>query len=155
MANVQSHYKSNHWKILLNQSHLISLHPPHLHDSLVQGKHVELVLLVKDCTTIWPGIICQVKARRVGLGQEVSHVPKTRERFSEELEVVDFLETNDVRIVSDNLLQHPETTSPPVKSCLRTPDKLVVLGADRWWENNWFQKNFSHIDFYGIWSVTF
>jgi len=118
-----------------SSNYLVSLNSPDFDDPLVQVEHVELVLLVEDGAAVRPGVVGEVQAGGVRLRQEVADVAEAGQGFPEKLEVIDFLEADDVGVVSGDLLQHPETAGAPVQGGFRASHELVVLGADRCQQN--------------------
>lgn len=72
----------------------------------------------------------EIDARRVGLVQEFSRIANALESLEHELGMVELLETDDVRVVSDDLLQHPPSSEAPVECFRQAPDKVVILGAE-------------------------
>ena len=62
--------------------------------------------------------------------EKLARVANTFECLDHEPGMVQLLETDHVRIVSDDLLQHPPPTDTPVECLLVTLDKVVILGAE-------------------------
>ena len=71
-----------------------------------------------------------VEAGGVWLVEELARVADTFESLDHQLGMVQLLETDHIRIMSDDLLQHPPSPDTPVKCILMTPDKVVILGAE-------------------------
>ena len=110
-----------------DSTYLVGLNSPNFYNPFVDVQHVELVLLVEDGTPVRPGVVGQIQAWRVGLGKKMSDISQTCQRLSEKFEMIDFLKTDDVGVVSSNFFEHSETSGAPIKCLFRTSNKFIVL----------------------------
>ena len=114
------------------EPYLIALDVPDFNDSLLHLLEVKLVPLVEDGATVGAGVLGQVKARGVRLREEVPVVAQGGQGLLEEGEVVDLLETDNVRVVPGHLLQHAEPTCAPMEGTGWAADEVVILGSEGW-----------------------
>ena len=127
---------------------------PDLDDPVPDLGEVEPVRPVEDGAPVGPRVFRQVEARRVRLGEEVPGEAEAGQGLLEEGEVIDLLEADDVGLVADDLLEHPEAAGAPREGAVRALDEVVVLRSQGCGEG---KKKALVVRFFGryvfIWSI--
>lgn len=109
--------------------HLVALHPPHLQNTFGVRQQRIFGALVEDRTAIGTVVLADVQTRRVRLRKEYALVVLGAQNRLQELEVIDLLQADNVRIGLDDLLHDQVLAVLPGERFLRAADEAVVALA--------------------------
>ena len=96
-----------------------------LQNDRVLVDELKLVEFVEDTASIRTVAVLHVEGRGVWLRTEGPVVADGTEDGTQEAEVVDLLQTHNVRVILEDLLQHSQPAEVPLQCFLRTPHKVV------------------------------
>ena len=98
----------------------------------VGTEQLELVRLEENRAAVRSRVAVNITTGRVGLRTELSGVANAGQGRGDEVVVVDLLETDDVRLVEEDLLEQPPSPAAPLQDPRVRELELVYLSSDRW-----------------------
>lgn len=115
-----------------HQGHLVALHPPYFQNSAQWTEQLKFVGAIEYGTAVRSVVAMDVDAWGVGLGEEQSGVSLRSEYVLQEVEMVDFLQTNYVRTILDDFLNYVKSAVAPLQGLVRTFGEVVVHLSQSW-----------------------